>query len=1031
MRQLQLLDNTFFVETPAGIPSLQLANDLAAQDGVVASVPNWGSEVELLQTSDDNHGDDIDSATEIALNTRVSGAIYESDDIDIFRFQLDETTLIAAGDFQDGEFFSQTNCLRYEILDENGDILDPPGPGCLAYAVLEPGTWYVLVGAWFDGSMPTKRYHIEVKTIPDHGDSMETATAIALKLGLVEFDDLGFWPDHRAAIGDLRSTDDLDFFKFTLDRSTEVIIGPSTWWVSVISWWDIAASVNLDVLDSHGNPVEPPIKDGVSLRGRSYSLEAGTYYLRFSPTEFPVPYPLAYAFDFTVNTVYEEFVSGCADIQEEYDDPLWGCQWHLENDADNRGQPGQDINIGDAWDITKGEGVNVAVLDDMIESDHEDLKDNWNTELSWDYLADGDTADPRLYYHGTAVAGIIAARDNGTGGRGVAPQAGIVGRAIFNNYTLEQIIDGFTRDAPSIAISNNSWGPIYESHDTVSQLWDDALEAGIKNGFDGKGTLYVRSAGNGYTIGRHPNESEAKSSYAQVLACAVDADGNREYYSETGYVLWVCAPSDVVTTDSRNRYFEDFRGTSASAPIVSGVAALLRGANPDLPWRDLKLILAASARKNDPKTGWERGALEYGSETERYHYNPAYGFGVVDASAALKLALDWPGLPPFLNASGDSEQVSRLIPEEGSNPRTKASEIPISSYITFTEFVEVHVDLDHPGFRELKITLESPAGTTSVLTPGEGWQEADGPISVKLRMGSARHLGEDPNGIWTLRFSDHKDGGQGSLKGWSIKVYGHDGVCGVDQATNEASLPRGTVWSGTLTAGRSSDQGGYGYDSIWTGGGGSLCPTSFEMGGVFYRVKYAEAAHTVHFTTGEVLPPGLTLYIDDESLALNDATLGSYDYGHVYTGPSTGVVWNSGDTVELRLEVPPNTPATGKPIIKGTPKVGVLLTVKKSGIVDADGLSNPPYTYQWLAEDADITGATRASYTPVVADEGKTIKVRVSFTDDLDYRETLTSDATTAVAATPNRPACRRSRAQPGWEESSSWTSRTSRTPTA
>ena len=194
------------------------------------------------------------------------------------------------------------------------------------------------------------------------------------------------------------------------------------------------------------------------------------------------------------------------------------------------------------------------------------------------------------------MAGIMAARDNGTGGRGVASRAGFVGCGIFNNLALEDAIDGFTRDAPSIAIANNSWGFGYESHHNVSQLWDDALETGLKNGFDGKGTLYVFSAGNGHAIGRHPNESKAKSSYAQVLVCAVDADGERAFYSGTGYVLWVCAPSGVVTTDSCNRYFESFRGTSASAPTVSGVAA--------------------PACKNDPNTGWDR-ACRYEPDVAR------------------------------------------------------------------------------------------------------------------------------------------------------------------------------------------------------------------------------------------------------------------------------------------------------------------------------------------------------------------------------------------------------------------------------
>ena len=93
-----------------------------------------------------------------------------------------------------------------------------------------------------------------------------------------------------------------------------------------------------------------------------------------------------------------------------------------------------------------------------------------------------------------------------------------------------------------------------------------------------------------------------------------------------------------------------------------------------------------------------------------------------------------------------------------------------------------------------------------------------------------------------------------------------------------------------------------------------------------------------------------------------------------------------------------NTPATGAPTIIGTAQVGEALTVDTSGIADAEGLTNVLFTYQWLADGADIDGAIVSTYTMEEADEGKTIKVKVSFTDDADNEETLTSVATNAVA---------------------------------
>ena len=94
-----------------------------------------------------------------------------------------------------------------------------------------------------------------------------------------------------------------------------------------------------------------------------------------------------------------------------------------------------------------------------------------------------------------------------------------------------------------------------------------------------------------------------------------------------------------------------------------------------------------------------------------------------------------------------------------------------------------------------------------------------------------------------------------------------------------------------------------------------------------------------------------------------------------------------------------NSSATGQPTITGTAQVGETLTVDISGIADADGLVNPVFSYQWLSDDTEIGGATGSTYTLTASDEGKTIKVWVSFTDNADNAEMLTSAATGAVAA--------------------------------
>ena len=106
----------------------------------------------------------------------------------------------------------------------------------------------------------------------------------------------------------------------------------------------------------------------------------------------------------------------------------------------------------------------------------------------------------------------------------------------------------------------------------------------------------------------------------------------------------------------------------------------------------------------------------------------------------------------------------------------------------------------------------------------------------------------------------------------------------------------------------------------------------------------------------------------------------------------------------LAVAAKPNAAATGEPTISGTPQVDETLTADTSAISDEDGLANVSYQYQWLRDDADIAGQTSSTYRLVSADQDKTIKVRVTFRDDADNAESLTSTATTAVATQPTSP---------------------------
>ena len=315
------------------------------------------------------------------------------------------------------------------------------------------------------------------------------------------------------------------------------------------------------------------------------------------------------------------------------------------------------------------------------------------------------------------------------------------------------------------------------------------MDGSIREGYGGKGVFYAWAAGNGHLEGDEANLDEYANYYGVTAICAVDDDDTKSGDSETGANLWVCAPSSggsrgIVTTENSDRYYAHFGGTSAATPIVAGVAALMREANPDLTWRDLKLILAASARKNDPSNpGWEVGAHKYGAEsnTDRYYFNHEYGFGMVDAKAAVDLARGWVSPPPFESSVVESDELNVVIPDASASgdSTTVESALIVNTSIGFVEFVEININLHHDSFRDLGIELVSPTGTVSRLVGPFDTLNDDPyidfvPVQGKLRFGSARHLGEDPNGEWKLRIRDHIPSKSGELTSWSVTFYGHE-----------------------------------------------------------------------------------------------------------------------------------------------------------------------------------------------------------------------------------------------------------------
>ena len=182
------------------------------------------------------------------------------------------------------------------------------------------------------------------------------------------------------------------------------------------------------MLNSGGTEI--PVNVEISIRDHKIidDFAPGTYYVKITAPDASSSDPVHYALYAYEDTGYGTWVDGCADDTNDLgistiDDPLYACQWHL-NSGDSADM---DINVESVWaDSITGAGVNVAVVDGTIDFSHADLSPNINSSLNHDY-GDRSNAYRPVDHHGTNVAGVLAARDNTIGVRGVAPRATIYG----------------------------------------------------------------------------------------------------------------------------------------------------------------------------------------------------------------------------------------------------------------------------------------------------------------------------------------------------------------------------------------------------------------------------------------------------------------------------------------------------------------------------------------------------------------------------------------------------------------------------
>lgn len=478
-------------------------------------------------------------------------------------------------------------------------------------------------------------------------------------------------------------------------------------------------------------------------------------------------------------------------------DPLYVDQWHLKNTGQQgatgvAGVAGEDMNVQPVWATRKGTGVRIAVVDDGLEIAHEDLTANVAVGLSYNYL--NASTDPTGGNHGTAVAGIAAARDdNALGGLGAAPRANMVGYNLLQSATIANEADAMTRGSPNVHISNNSWGAADSNGtlDASTSLWRTAITTGLTSGRGGLGTLYTWAAGNGAPTDNSNYDGRANNR-GVIAVAAVNDRGVKSSYSEPGANLWISAPGGefcsthtITTTDrtgaingynitatagssdyANTNYTRCMKGTSAATPGAAGVIALVLEAKPTLGWRDVRLILAQSARKNDAAdAGWTLSTT-----TPAYNFNHKYGFGVIDAAAAVTLASTWINVGTEVTSTTTLASPGLAIPDNNTTGVSNTINVA-GSGITNIEFIEITFSAaNHPYSGDLSITLTSPAGAVSELsathvcspcTAYSGWV-----------FGSARHLGEAANGNWTLTVRDLSAADFGTFQSWRLKFFG-------------------------------------------------------------------------------------------------------------------------------------------------------------------------------------------------------------------------------------------------------------------
>ena len=318
-------------------------------------------------------------------------------------------------------------------------------------------------------------------------------------------------------------------------------------------------------------------------------------------------------------------------------EPYFYEQWYLEinktfyekNGIDNNAS----IHFGKSYKYT-GKGIKIAVIDDGLDITHPEL----NNSIIVTYDVTSKTANvthsSMREHHGTSITGIITANDNEIGIKGIASESQIIFLKHREDMSDSETIELFFKAKEFGAdIINCSWGT-YDVSESVKEVIQDLAT----NGRDGKGMIIVFATGNDTQ-----DMGNDESAIPEVIAVgSSDKENLRAWYSNYGKNIDVLAPGGnldlgITTLDDmgengiatlNNDYLlandeESFVGTSASAPIVSGVIALMLEKNPNMTRDEVEKALHEKSDKI--------GNLDYVDG-----FNEYYGYGKVNVERLLK-----------------------------------------------------------------------------------------------------------------------------------------------------------------------------------------------------------------------------------------------------------------------------------------------------------------------------------------------------------------------------------------------------------